>query len=454
MNSIMQNNVRNNAIEKIGEKFIQRFKLNRIMKSCGLVKKCGVSAYTVFTLILGLVFTRKNWYRLHDGEGCNIGFGKDAVYRMMSNPSINWESLLCKTAITVIPEIKYLTGDDRRCALIVDDTTLYRDRSKKVEYLSRCYDHNEQRYYNGFTVLAMGWSDGQTLIPVDMRVVASSDDKLLLEGSHVAQDGRTIATKRRVQARTDKPTLVLDMLKNVKGTPAECQYVLFDSWFASPKSLVNIKELGYDAVARLKKDNVRYNYNGQMMSVKQIFSANRKRRGKSKYLLSVCVTIERDGSQIPAKLVFVRNKNKRKDWIVLISTDISLTEEDIIALYGKRWGIETFFQVCKSNLRMEKEFQSRSFDAVAAHVAIVFIRYIMLSLESRENIDERSVCAIFHAICDELPDITLADALQLLLQLLDDQLRQFQNDTGFSFESFRKQFIASLPEFIRDRLVA
>ena len=47
------------------------------------------------------------------------------------------------------------------------------------------------------------------------------------------------------------------------------------------------------------------------------------------------------------RLVFVRNRNHRKDWLVLVTTDMSLTAEEVIRIYGKRWGIEVFFKVCK-----------------------------------------------------------------------------------------------------------
>ena len=100
-------------------------------------------------------------------------------------------------------------------------------------------------------------------------------------------------------------------------------------------------------------------------------------------MLSVNVEIAHNefSENIQAKIVFVRNKNNRKDWIALLSTDTSLSEDEIIALYGKRWDIEPFFKVCKSYLRLEKEFQTRSYDAIVAHTAIVFIRYMMLALE-------------------------------------------------------------------------
>lgn len=80
-------------------------------------------------------------------------------------------------------------------------------------------------------------------------------------------------------------------------------------------------------------------------------AANKKRRGRSKYLLSVnvklpCQPEKEKGAKeqseeilIPVKLVYVRNRNKRNEYLLLSSTDLSLSEEEIIQLYGKRWKI-------------------------------------------------------------------------------------------------------------------
>lgn len=51
--------------------------------------------------------------------------------------------------------------------------------------------------------------------------------------------------------------------------------------------------------------------------------------------------IGKDNS-IPAKIVCVRNKANRKEWIAFICTDTTLNEEEIIRIYGKRWQIEVF----------------------------------------------------------------------------------------------------------------
>ena len=52
--------------------------------------------------------------------------------------------------------------------------------------------------------------------------------------------------------------------------------------------------------------------------------------------------------KIPAKIVCVRNKKNKKDWIAFLCTNPDLSEEEIIRIYGKRWQIEVFFKTCKS----------------------------------------------------------------------------------------------------------
>jgi len=324
-----------------------------------------------------------------------------------------------------------------------------------VELLSRFKDHSENRYYKGFTFLTMGWSDGCTFVPADFRVVASSDDDKLLEGSRIKEDNRTRATKRRKQARTDKPTLVLNMLERAKSINPETKYVLFDSWFSSPKALLDIKGMGFDVVARIKNhDNYRYLYNGECLSISQIYKMNKKRRGRSRYLLSVSVEIRHNDYEetVPATIVFVRNKNKRNEWLAILSTDTSLSEDEIIALYGKRWDIEPFFKVCKSALRLTKEFQVRSFDAIVAHAAVVLARYIFVALESRENKDGRSIGEIGLHLYEELEDISFQFAFELLISVIESCLSEYLLLTKDKIEGLVTFFMDSLPLYIKGRL--
>lgn len=43
-------------------------------------------------------------------------------------------------------------------------------------------------------------------------------------------------------------------------------------------------------------------------------------------------------------------------------------------------GIEVFFKACKSYLKLVKKYRGISYDTMNAHAAIVFARYMMLSV--------------------------------------------------------------------------
>ena len=167
--------------------------------------------------------------------------------------------------------------------------------------------------------------------------------------------------------------------------------------------------------------------------------------------IDICLAVIQVGSD-PASSVYVRNKKKRKDWIALISTDTSLSEEDIIRIYGKRWQTEVFYKTCKSWLKLGSECQSLSYDALTAHVAIVFTRYILVSLEQRCNADERTICELFYVLHDELADITYNESLCIIVEAMLESLRIAFNITEEQLEIFTVDFINRLPKYLQASL--
>ena len=157
---------------------------------------------------------------------------------------------------------------------------------------------------------------------------------------------------------------------------------------------------------------------------------------------------------IPAKVVDVRNRNKKKDYLCLISTDISLREEEIIRIYGKRWDTEVFFKVCKSYLKLSRECNSLSYDAMSAHTAVVFTRYMMLSHESREANDQRSMGEILLYFTDEMADITWIWAFQMLLEMFRTILADNTELTEEKTDELVDTFMNTLPMVLKSRLQA
>ena len=189
-----------------------------------------------------------------------------------------------------------------------------------------------------------------------------------------------------------------------------------------------------------------------------MFERNRSKkvelRGRSRYLLSVMVDVVKDGEIIPAKVVYVRNRNKRKEYLCLISTDTNLDENEIIRIYGKRWDIEVFFKVCKSYLNLSRGCNSLSYDAMTAHTAVVFTRYMMLSLESRESNDNRSLGELFLYFSDEMSDITWIQAFQMLLQMFRTMLTENTELSDEKISELVDAFMNALPALLKTQLQA
>ena len=120
---------------------------------------------------------------------------------------------------------------------------------------------------------------------------------------------------------------------------------------------------------------VHYCFQAQSMDLMAIYRRLKKRPGRAKILASVIVML---GNGLPCKLVFVRNRRK-KDWLVILSTDVNLPDEDVVRIYGKRWDIEVFFKMIKQHSCLVKEIQCRDYDALIGHTSIVFMRYMFFS---------------------------------------------------------------------------
>jgi len=303
-------------------------------------------------------------------------------------------------------------------------------------------------------MLTLGWSDGSTFLPINSILLTSEKQKKRINEAAIL-DKRTAGYKRRKLSMTKGTKAMLKLLESAKIASIPAKYVLFDSWFTSPSTIHAVKEIGYDVVAMVKRTpKMFFRYNGTDISLPKIYNQNKKRRGKSRFLLSVMVDVIKDGETVPAKVIYVRNKNNRKEYLCIISTDITIDEDEIIRIYGKRWDIEVFFKICKSYLRLSKECHSLSYDAMTAHVAVVFTRYMMLSVENRETKDERSLGELFLYFSDELSDITWIQAFQVMLQMFRALL---VNDCELSDEKICEltdAFMSAIPSVLKECLLA
>jgi hypothetical protein len=351
--------------------------------------------------------------------------------------------------------LKDLTSDQRADCFVFDDSLYSRTGYKKTELAAKVFDHVSMTYKKGFRMMTMGWTDGSSFVPIASSLLSSKNDQNVI-GTTKKIDKRTIASKRRIMAQSKGTDVVIQLLDQALKAGLTAKYVMFDTWFSNPHQIVQISQRGLNVIAMVKKSSkITYEFEGKRMNVKQIFNAYKKRRGRSRYLLSVPVKVgdpAKDGAQIDARIVCVRNRSNRKDWIALICTDMTIDENEIIRIYGKRWDIEVFFKTCKSFLKLGTEYHGLSYDALTAHTAFVFLRYMFMSVEKRDDEDDRTMGELFYCMIDELADITFHHSLQILVEAMFESVKEIFQPTEEQMERFTKAFISRLPKYMQEAL--
>lgn len=118
-----------------------------------------------------------------------------------------------------------------------------------------------------------------------------------------------------------------------------------------------LTKLGVNGVGMLKHSSkVYYQYRGRQYSVKALYKRlqGTKYRPKKDYQYSCLVVAHVGNRTFKLRLVFVSNRARQDDYLVLATTQLSLQPQEIIQLYARRWQIENYFKVAKQYLRLDK----------------------------------------------------------------------------------------------------
>ena len=423
--------------------FIHLIGLGRLSKRINFKRHSTIPLTAVITWLFEAIFSRRSLYRAQPSRW----FSSRTARNILNDGRINWQKLLCLVAIKMILILTPFIDQRRRLALIVDDTLIERAYSTKTELLAKIYDHDQHRYSTGYRNLTIGWSDGNTFLPVNCALMSTRKKTNLVGSKSSITDQRTIAGHRRSQAQRKMNEVVLELISQALRLGVTAKYVLFDSWYSSPQMFWHLKELGLESVAMLKRSSkVYYRYRGRNYSIKALYQRllNSKRPAGQSYLYSSIVEANFQGQVFPVKIVFVAKKGVRNQYLVLASTNTNLTPQQIIQLYSRRWSIETYFKTAKQYLRLNKS-QIQSYDGQVAQITVTAMTYILLAWQERLNKDDRTLGDLFYLMNDSLPEIKFIEALVYLLKTFQSQ------EAGFISQTIN-QFLAYLPRNVQNIL--
>jgi len=176
-------------------------------------------------------------------------------------------------------------GDDHKC-LIFDDTDIGK-RGKKIEGISKIFDHVDHRFIFGFKLLVAGYWNGSVFIPVDFSFHRENKDnkknkygltkKQRKQQKKTKRDKGLPVAKRFKELNSKKTDMLVDMFKRIHQRKIEVDYILTDSWFTS-MSLINklLKVNKKVHVIGMYKYNSKLSIGGKEYSIKKL----RKHKGK------------------------------------------------------------------------------------------------------------------------------------------------------------------------------
>ena len=139
-------------------------------------------------------------------------FSKNTFYRFMNSVKTNWLRFTTLLSKAVINTIEPLTDEDRVNAFVVDDSLFERTSCKKTELGSKVFDHATMRYCKGYRLMTLGWTDGNTFVPVNSSLLASSKEQNII-GPTEKYDGRSLAAKRRKMAQSKGTDVMIELIR-------------------------------------------------------------------------------------------------------------------------------------------------------------------------------------------------------------------------------------------------
>ena len=388
-----------------------------ILKQSNFVKReVGVKPYYVILQFLYMMVINKKISEFI--KYSSDGFGKDVYYRLLKNSRYNWRKLLMLTSIKLIDKLHTLQKATDIKVFILDDTVEIK-KGKKIEGSCRNF-WKEQRKVKGLNIVSLNYSDSHTDLMLDFAINYNKNQ--IIDTKDTDLHHKSNAYKRRAEGNEKKNSLAVDMVKRALDAGIYADYLLVDSWYAKPNFIRDIKEEGLDVVARVSKSIKIWHFSGKYKTLQSLYNhANKQKASKLgnynsiKYSYVSTVATHKTLGRI--KIVFIKTK---ENLIPIISTDLSLSDIEIINTYKKRWNIEQGYKDLREYFQLGKE-ENRIYEALIARITLSFLAYNITSYINRINNEPQTLGNLFKDLECQLE--ALAISMELFLQILENMLK-------------------------------
>ena len=373
--------------------FVDVLKLGKLHSIFSGVKSKGISVLLLIRIVISLPFIDKNNVHSFSRSSFNeLQIGKDAFYRLKNNFNINWRRFLFSVsvfAIRLLDNRENYNNKEVVTAFVFDDTTITKT-GKRIEGVSRVWNHVIQKSVLGYQLLVMGYYNGTSLLPINFsshREIGKNEKKKfgLKPKEYKAQFNKKRTPKshganRKKELDIKKTDSTVRMIQYAIKNRLKAQYVLTDSWFTCWKVVKAVIDNDMKFVGMFSKVKTLFTYNGKQRTYKEIRALNKKniKRNKKYNLYYIYSVVIWNGERV---VLYHTRKGKRGKWKTILSTDTSLSFTQTIEVYQIRWSIEVLFKESKQMLNLGKS-HSNDFDGQIADTTISLVQYTLLSVRN------------------------------------------------------------------------
>lgn len=237
----------------------------------------------------------------------------------------------------VKPLIREIETDDG--CLILDDSIEEKPYTDENEIVCWHYDHSKQMLVKGINFLSCLYQTKDLALPVGFDLIRKTEFYI---------DPKTEKEKRR--SPVSKNELARSQIEQALKNKVKFRFVLFDVWFASVENLKLILAKGKHFICPLKSNR------------KIAFSKKEKLQGRWQKLQTLEIETNRryviylEGLEEPVLLIkqIFTNEDGKQAIQYLITSDTTLSTDDITTSYQRRWRVEEYHKSLKQNASLEK----------------------------------------------------------------------------------------------------
>jgi hypothetical protein len=397
---------------------LQLLNLKSILKQSNFTKREGVGAHVVVLHFVYMLMMNKKISTFM--EQSSESLKKDVYYRLLKNSSYNWRKLLSLSSLKIIKLLNKVQSGASVKVLILDDTVEGKTGKHIEGSRSSLWSNKEKRTIKGINVVSLNYSDGLSNIMLDFAISMGKFAKVEIAEFTQKIDTRTTAYKRRIEIMKGKSQIAIDMVNRAIASGVQADYLLVDSWYSKPIFLQEMNDLGLKVITRIANNNKIWNFMDKEKTLDAIYSKYKKlktsqngtygKRIKFKYF-SVIVEHKNAGK---LKIVFLKTKDKL---IPIVSTDLEITDDEIIEIYKRRWDIEQGYKELRQHFGFGQE-ENRIYEALIARISLSFFTYNIVSYINRMSNEPKTIGGLFKDLECELA--TLAIAMQTFIAILDE----------------------------------